>query len=106
MFAPVPVITTTLALPTALKFILPLADGILTLLLPLDRPAVVIPVKYIPLPVKKLADTLLPKLALPERMLAHSVNVTTSEDIPTLLPNAISALLISHPIQAIFALVS
>ena len=35
MFAPVPVITTTLALPIALKFILPLAVGMFTLLLPL-----------------------------------------------------------------------
>ena len=35
IFAPVPVITTTLALPTALKFILPLAVGMFTLLFPL-----------------------------------------------------------------------
>ena len=106
IFAPVPVTTNTLALPTADILTLPLAAGMFTLLLPLDTPEVVIPVKYTPLPVKKLADTLLPRLALPERILANSVNVTTSDDIPTLLPNAISALLTSHPIQAIFALVS
>ena len=35
IFAPVPVMTTTLALPTAVKFILPLAVGMFTLLLPL-----------------------------------------------------------------------
>ena len=62
--------------------------------------------KLLPLPLKKLAVTVLPNCALPERMLANEVNVTTSDDILTLLPNAISALLTSHPIQEIFALVS
>ena len=35
MFAPVPVITKTLALPTALMLTLPLAEGMFTLLFPL-----------------------------------------------------------------------
>ena len=35
IFAPVPVITTTLALPAALKFILPFTAGMFTLLVPL-----------------------------------------------------------------------
>jgi len=81
-FAPVPVTTNILALPTALIFTLPLLLGMFTLLLPFDSPAVVIPVRYTPLPVKKLADTLLPKLALPEVMLP----VTASElNVPTLV---------------------
>ena len=67
-------------MPALLKLILPLEFGILILLLPFARPVTVIPVKYIPLPVKKLADTLFPKLALPDVMLpvtAKFVNVPT-----------------------------
>ena len=82
IFAPVPVITNTFALPTALILTLPLLEGILTLLLPFDIPAVVMPVKYIPLPVKKLADTLLPKLALPEVMLPVTAKLVS---VPTLV---------------------
>ena len=51
IFAPVPV-TTNVVLPTAVRLILPLDDGIFTLLLPFATPAVVIPVRYTPLPVK------------------------------------------------------
>ena len=79
ILTPVPV-TTIVVLPTAVKLMLPFAAGMLILLLPLDTPAVVIPVRYTPLPVKKLADTLLPKLALPAVMLPVTLKLV---NVPT-----------------------
>jgi len=43
-FMPVPVTITTFALPAELKLMLPFADGMLTLLVPLLIPALPIPV--------------------------------------------------------------
>ena len=71
MFAPVPVTIKIFALPATLVVTLPFAVT-RTLLFPftIELPALtVIPVNKLPLPVKKLAVTLLPKLALPEVML-------------------------------------
>jgi len=48
MFAPVPVTTTTLALPAELILTLPLDAGILTLLLPLLIPAELIAIQLSP----------------------------------------------------------
>ena len=54
----------------------------------------------------KFADAKFPSTALPARMFACSVNVTTSLEIDTCEPKPISALLTSQPMNATFALVS
>ena len=79
---PVPVTTIMFALPATLVVILPFAETS-TLLFPFTivLPALtVIPVNRLPLPLKKLAVTKLPKLALPDVMLpvtAKLLNVPT-----------------------------
>ena len=68
IFAPVPVTINMFALPATLVVTLPFAVTA-TLLFPftIELPALaVIPVNRLPLPLKKLAVTKLPKLALPE----------------------------------------
>jgi hypothetical protein len=84
MFAPVPVIINIFALPATLVVTLPFAVTV-TLLFPftIELPALtVIPVNKLPLPVKKLADTLLPKLALPDVMLPVTAKLVS---VPTLV---------------------
>ena len=55
MFVPVPVTINMFALPAELMLTLPLALGMLILLVPLATPAVFNPVNWLPLPIKKLA---------------------------------------------------
>ena len=79
---PVPVTTKMLALPATLVDTLPFAETS-TLLLPftIELPALaVIPVNKLPLPVKKLAVTKLPKLALPDVMLPVTATLVS---VPT-----------------------
>jgi len=81
---PVPVITNMFALPDTLVVTLPFAETS-TLLFPLTivLPALtVIPVNKLPLPVKKLAVTKLPKLAFPEVILPVADRLL---NVPTLV---------------------
>ena len=64
-FIPVPVITTTFALPTALKLIFPFAAGILTLLFPFANTPTKLPALILPATVNRLVVLLNVKLALP-----------------------------------------
>jgi hypothetical protein len=103
ILTPVPVTINILALPTALILTLPFAAGIFTLLLPFDNPAVVIPVRYIPLPVKKLADTLLPKLALPDVILPVTAKLL---NVPTLVMFGCAAVVTVPAVVALVALLA
>ena len=85
--------------------IFPLAAGILTLLLPFAKIPIKLPAVILPVALNVVANTPVVNV-LPERVLAREVNVTTSFVIETFEPNAISALLTSQPINAIFAAVS
>ena len=111
-FAPVPVMTIILALPTAEKLILPLATGIFTLLLPLlingplDTPVSCepLPIKYAPLILPVVFMLLLPVSNVPAILTPVPVTTTTFA-LPTalmvILPFAVAMFTLLLPL-AIF----
>ena len=97
MFAPVPVIT-NVVLPTAVRLMFPLADGIFTLLLPLacgpiKLPPVILPVAIIKPPVPILPILAFPLMLAVPLMLAPVPVMTTMFALPTEL-NVILPLLL------------
>ena len=100
-FIPVVVITATLLVPPILILILPLALGIVTLLLPLTIETAVaadMPVKYEPLPTKKFAVAALPKFAFPAVILLETEIKLALAKFPRLvLPNVALEVIVSPP---------
>ena len=87
ILAPVPVITTTFAVPPRVTLILPLLTGIDTLDVPFERDVPIgILVSKLPSPWKKLAVARLPKLAFP--VTAKLPKVPTDVRLEVVIPEA------------------